>query len=122
MPRPGRYTPGKDTVPIMKETGWAPGPVWMGAENLAPTRIRSLDCPAEVQSLYQLHYPSPLDSCVAYNYHEVKVSRNRPGQAHGVPGRLRPQIFLMFSTMRVVGRQPYAPATFTPGEIPDIHF
>jgi hypothetical protein len=42
--------------------------------------------------------------------------------AQRVPGRLRPQIFLMFGTMRVVGRQPYAPAAFTPGEIPGNHF
>jgi hypothetical protein len=42
--------------------------------------------------------------------------------AQGVPGRLRLQIFLTFSTTRVVGRQPYAPATFTPGEIPGTHF
>ena len=34
-PRPGRFTPGKDPVPIVWETGWAPGPVWTGAENLA---------------------------------------------------------------------------------------
>ena len=38
--------------------------------------------------------------------------------AQGVPGRLRPQIFLTFGTTRVVGRKPYAPAAFTPGEIP----
>jgi hypothetical protein len=24
-PRPGRFTPGKDPVPIVKEVGWAPG-------------------------------------------------------------------------------------------------
>ena len=42
-PRPGRFTPGKDPVPIVQEVGWAPGPVWMGAENLAPTGIRSPD-------------------------------------------------------------------------------
>ena len=42
--------------------------------------------------------------------------------AQGVPGRLRPWIFLMFGTMRVVGHQPYAPAAFTPGEIPGTHF
>ena len=46
---------------------------------------------------------------------EVKV-------AQGVPGRLRPRIFLTFGTMRVVGRQPYPPAVFTPGEIPGTHF
>ena len=38
--------------------------------------------------------------------------------AQGVPGRLRPRIFLKFSTTRVVISQPYAPAAFTPGEIP----
>ena len=34
---PGRFTPGKDPVPIVQEAGWAPGPVWTGAENLAPS-------------------------------------------------------------------------------------
>ena len=42
--------------------------------------------------------------------------------AQGVPGTLRPRIFLTFGTTRVVGRQPYAPAAFTPGEISDTHF
>ena len=28
--------PGKDPVPIVQEAGWAPGPVRIGAENLAP--------------------------------------------------------------------------------------
>ena len=39
-----------------------------------------------------------------------------------VPGRLRPRIFSTFGTTRVVGRQPNAPAAFTPGEIPGTHF
>ena len=34
-PRP-LFTPGKDPVPIVQEAGWAPGPVWTGAENLDP--------------------------------------------------------------------------------------
>ena len=42
--------------------------------------------------------------------------------AQGVPGRLRPRIFLTFTTNSVVGRQPYTPAAFTPGEIPGTHF
>jgi hypothetical protein len=33
-PRP-LFNPGKDPVPIVQEVGWAPGPVWTGAENLA---------------------------------------------------------------------------------------
>ena len=39
-----------------------------------------------------------------------------------VPGRLRHRIFSTFGTTRVVGRQPYALAAFTPGEIPGTHF
>ena len=42
--------------------------------------------------------------------------------ALGVPGRLRPRIISTFGTTRVVGSQPNAPAAFTPGEIPGIHF
>jgi hypothetical protein len=38
--------------------------------------------------------------------------------AQGVPGGLRPQIFLTFGTTRVVGRQPYTPAAFTPRRNP----
>jgi hypothetical protein len=30
------FTPGKDPVLILQKTGWAPGPVWTGAENLVP--------------------------------------------------------------------------------------
>jgi hypothetical protein len=26
-PRPGRFTPGNDPVPIVQKAGWAPGPV-----------------------------------------------------------------------------------------------
>jgi hypothetical protein len=55
-PSPGRYTPGKDPLPIVKEAGWATGPVWLGAENLVPTGIRSQDRPACSESLYQLRY------------------------------------------------------------------
>ena len=56
-PRP-LFTPGKDPVPIVQEAGWAPGPVWTGAENLAATGIRSPDRPARSQSLYRLSYPN----------------------------------------------------------------
>ena len=40
---PGHFTPGKNPVPIVQEAGWAPGPVWTGAGNLAPTEILSPD-------------------------------------------------------------------------------
>ena len=56
-PRPGRFTPGKDPIPIVQEAGWAPRPVWTRAENLAPTGIRSPDRPARSESLYRLRHP-----------------------------------------------------------------
>ena len=55
MPRP-LFTPGKDPVPIVQEAGWAPGPVWTGAENVAPHRDLISDCPVRSQSLYRLSY------------------------------------------------------------------
>ena len=57
MPRP-LFTSGKDLVPIVQEAGWAPGPVWTDAENLALTGIQSPDRPACSKSLYQLCYPA----------------------------------------------------------------
>ena len=52
------FTPGNDPVPIVREAGWAPGPVWTGEKNLAATGIRSPDRPARNQSLYRLSYPA----------------------------------------------------------------
>ena len=56
------------------------------------------------------------------NQIDVKGIPRQAEVAQGVPGRLRPRIFSTFGTTRVVGRQPNAPAAFTPGEIPDTHF
>jgi hypothetical protein len=36
-PQPDQFTLGKDLVPIVYEAGWAPGPVWTGAESVTPT-------------------------------------------------------------------------------------
>ena len=54
--RPGRLYPGKDPVPLVQEAGWASEPVWVGAENLDPTGIRSPGLPARSESLYRLSY------------------------------------------------------------------
>ena len=56
--RPGRtFTPGKDTVPILQEAGWAPGPIWTG-EKSRSRRDSIVDHPALSQSLYRLSYPA----------------------------------------------------------------
>ena len=58
-PRPDRFTPEKEPVPIVQEAGWAPGPVWTGAENPVRTGIRSPDRSARSKSLNRLSYPGP---------------------------------------------------------------
>ena len=62
------FTPGKDPVPIVQEAGWVPGPVWTGAENIAPPgfdpRIvqpvasRYTDCatrPTEIKNILRIY-------------------------------------------------------------------
>ena len=41
----GQHAPySKAPVPIVHETGWALGRVWTGVENLAPARVKTLNC------------------------------------------------------------------------------
>jgi len=63
-----------------------------------------------------------VDSCQGATFVKGKGLPQQAKVAQGVPGRLRPRIFLTFGTTRVVGHQPYAPAAFTPGDIPGTHF
>ena len=58
-PRP-LFTPGKGPVSIVQEAGWAPGPVWTGAENLSLTGIRSPDRPARSSVTILTELPGPL--------------------------------------------------------------
>jgi hypothetical protein len=53
---PAAFMPEKDPVPIVQDVGWAPGPVWVSTENLAPTGIRFPDFRARCKSLYRLSY------------------------------------------------------------------
>jgi hypothetical protein len=55
-PRPGRFTPGKDPVPIYIGSWLEPGPV---RKISPPTEIRSSDRQAHNESLYRLSYFGP---------------------------------------------------------------
>ena len=57
---PVALPPGKTRYPLYRRLGRPPGPVRTGAENLAPTGIRSPDRPARSESLYRLSYPGPI--------------------------------------------------------------
>ena len=58
-PRP-LYHRERDPVSIAQEADWAPGPVWTGVENLAPTGFRSPECPARSESPHRLRHPGPI--------------------------------------------------------------
>jgi hypothetical protein len=98
-PSPGRFTPVEDPVPIVQEAGWAPGPVWTCAKNLAPTWIRSPDRPARSQSLYWLSYPARLLTkwvgiCSVYTFpsagHEIIISQPAGNEATSHSNHNRP--------------------------------
>ena len=60
-PRPGRFTPGNDTVSTVQEAGWAPGPVWKDAEMSPPTGIRLQDRPGPSVVAIPSTLPRPTD-------------------------------------------------------------
>ena len=57
-PRP-LFTPGKDAVPVVQETGWAPGPVWTGGKSLLH-RDSIPDRPARSSVSIPTELPDPL--------------------------------------------------------------
>jgi hypothetical protein len=61
-------------------------------------------------------------TCAVYLNIKGKVLPQVIAVVQGVPCSLRPRIFLTFGTRRVVERQLFTPAAFTPGEIPVTHF
>ena len=56
--RPGRFTPGKDPVPILQEAGWAPGPVYTGGKS-RPHRDSIPDRPARSSVTIPTELPGP---------------------------------------------------------------
>jgi len=58
MPQP-LYSPERELVPTIKEAGWAPGPAWMGMENLIP-HWDSISRPSSpYKALFPLYYCGP---------------------------------------------------------------
>ena len=75
--------------------------------------------------MYTTNFVASAVQACGYNLLWTGIGKGLPQQAkvaQGVPGRLRPRIFLTFSTTRVVVGHSYTTATFTPGEIPGTHF
>jgi hypothetical protein len=64
------FTPEKDPVPVVQKAGWAPGPVWTGAENLAPHRDK-IPRPSNLQPVA---IPTELSRSTQF---QVKYSRQK---------------------------------------------
>jgi hypothetical protein len=56
---PAALPPVKTRYQLYSRRGKAPGPVWTGAGNLAPTVIRVPDRPPRSESLSRPSYPGP---------------------------------------------------------------
>ena len=67
-PRSGRFTPGKDSVPIVQETGWVIRPVWRGVENLAPPHRDSIPAPF---GPYRVALSTELTLCILSDKYDV---------------------------------------------------
>ena len=63
---PAALYPGKDAVPIVQEAGWAPRPVWAGAENLAPPPGFDPRTVQPVASRYTDYITRPTTKLVVY--------------------------------------------------------
>ena len=75
---PAALPKGKTRYSLYRKPGWTPGPVWMGAENIAPTGIQSPDRPVRSESLYRLSYPGPYwpsKIVLKYRYGGRQISR-----------------------------------------------
>ena len=79
--RPGPSYPRERPSTIVQEAGWAPGPVWKGAENFASTRIRSPDRPGRKQSLYRLRYTVHCVNIWPTVYEYATESRRKPNSS-----------------------------------------
>ena len=93
--------------------------LWPTLENQASPSLRKKNLGIHNRSRQLLNQNRQHVRC---HTRRIKVIPQQAEVAQGVSGRLRPRIFLSFGTTRVVGRQPYATAAFTPGEIPGTHF
>jgi len=79
--RPGSFTPWNDLVTFVQEAGWVRGPVWTGAEKLAPTGIQSPDHPASSELLYRLHVVLIFKGNFTFNWSYDALTC---GTAHGM--------------------------------------
>ena len=75
-PRP-HFTPRKDTVPILQEAGWVPGPGWKGGKS-HPNRYSIPDRTAPTQTLYRLRYQAHIYIYIYIYTHTHTILHTHP--------------------------------------------
>jgi len=92
------YPRERDPGPVVQDAGWAPGPVWTGAENLATIWMRSPNRPTRSDPLNRLSYRGPpnihktLHVCdlrlqIKHNAYEGTLSVSEPSEVTWLPAR-----------------------------------
>jgi len=95
-PRPDRFAPGNDPVPLVQEAGWAPRPAWRSAKNVASTGIRHPDRIARSESLNRLHLPYSIQYTLIYRLWYGSIDYTRPSAECGI----------MFSSLQQITYRP----------------
>ena len=100
------FTPGKDPVPILREVGWAPGPVWTGG-NSRPHRDSIPNRPPRSQSLYPLlisrckvffnSEPNHLECCAPSTGNGTGVTENQTGSTSGIKQSKKTILLALFN-------------------------
>ena len=117
MQSPGRPTPEKETLyQLSRRLGGPHG----RSQGIRKIGIQSPDHLARSVSLYQLRYPGP--PLIQYPNESVVLSHSRPGQAFRAQEGWGSRNFWKICKWKWEGCQPYAPATFTPRDIPGTDF
>ena len=94
------YPREREPIPILQEARCSPGPVWKGAENLAPTGIRSPD-----QQIYYYYYcVCVMNMLVKYRFCRLSTSwtvrgSNPAGARFSVPFQTGPGAHPAFCAM-----------------------
>ena len=80
-------------MPIVQEAGWAPGPIWTGAENLGCTGIGSPDQPVASRYTDYVNRPTHMETSGQYGSRAALRTGRNPGASCragwvGLSGRL----------------------------------
>ena len=76
------YPRERDPIPILQEVEWDPVPVGMGANNPAPSGIRSSELLGHKESLYRLRNPDPKSNCGTFDIVGVYVTAAVGSDSH----------------------------------------